>query len=167
MPQPKKHLRKKDYARVEELAGRGVAEKSIARAVGVSWHRWRALRDGEDPRAAAALERGRAKEHDALVGALFSKAMAGNVTAAIFLLKCRHGYIDQPKPETVDNKVQITFQLPAPLDPAEYDRLVSAAPPRALREAGLDGGDGAGGDGPGGDGAGPPGPRRVAGEGSP
>ena len=167
VPNPKKRLKPADYPKIEELASRGVSEKSIARALGLNYRTWAALRDGGDPRAAEALERGRAAEHDSLVGALFAKALKGNVTAAIFLLKCRHGYIDQPKPENVENRVQITFQLPAPLAPAEYARLIQATPPAALRSAGLPGGSEAGGTQAGGNEAEQPtGPRRL-GEGGP
>lgn len=159
MPNPKKRLKPADYPLIEQLASRGVSEKSIARALGLNFRTWMGLRDGGDPRAAEALERGRASEHDALVGVLFAKALAGNIVAAIFLLKCRHGYIDQPKAESSENRVQITFQLPAPLAPAEYARLIHATPPGALREAGLlEGGDATGGSE-----AGPPGPRRLGG----
>ncbi|HSL84918.1 MAG TPA: hypothetical protein VLF66_19240 [Thermoanaerobaculia bacterium] len=143
-------MTRKDYETIESLAARGVSEKSIARAVNVEYrHRWRALKE-EDPRAAEALERGRAAEHDALVGVLYRAATEkGNTTAAMFLLKCRHGYVDQPRPsEAAENRVSITFQLPAPLTPDQYERLVSSVPPKALREAGLEGGNEAGGGGP-------------------
>ena len=48
------------------------------------------------------------------------------VTAAIFLLKARHGYRDQGPVEGGDGgpRVNLTFNLPAPLSGDQYRRLV-------------------------------------------
>ena len=61
--------------------------------------------------------------------------MNGNVTAAIFLLKCRHQYIDQPKPEPQESRVEIKFSLPGPLQPDQYQKVIEATPTKALKEA--------------------------------
>jgi len=45
-----------------------------------------------DPAVQDAIERGRAVEHDKLVGVLHDLAMGGQYVPAIFLLKARHGY---------------------------------------------------------------------------
>ena len=79
---------------------------------------------GENEDAQDALDAGRSVEHLALYGKLMEKAMAGDIIALLFLLKCRHNYR-----ETVDvtqtNAVQITFQIPGALDPANYAKLIN------------------------------------------
>jgi hypothetical protein len=45
-----------------------------------------------DPAVQDAIDRGRAVEHDRLVGVLHEQAMAGQYVPAMFLLKARHGY---------------------------------------------------------------------------
>lgn len=45
-----------------------------------------------DPAVQDAIDRGRAVEHDKLVGVLHYLAMGGQYVPAIFLLKARHGY---------------------------------------------------------------------------
>ncbi|MCY1310270.1 hypothetical protein D9M69_600390 [compost metagenome] len=48
----------------------------------------------------------------------------GNVTAAIFLLKARHGYREGDQSE-IANKVSINFQLPGALRLEDFARDVS------------------------------------------
>ncbi len=82
---------------------------------------------------------GRGREESALVGALYRLAVEkGNVTAAIFLLKTRHKYIDQPKADPPESRVEVTFQIPAALSPEKYKQLVEVTPKRALNEAGVE-----------------------------
>lgn len=76
---------------VEELAARGVAEATIAKALGMSKDAFRSVKR-RDPAVQEAIDRGRAVEHDKLVGVLFEQAMSGQYVPAMFLLKTRHGY---------------------------------------------------------------------------
>ena len=77
---------------VKKLTSKGCSEVTIAKALGTSRKTWQTWRD-ENPEIRQAWEEGRGIEHDALFGALFESATKQkNVTAAIFLLKARHGY---------------------------------------------------------------------------
>lgn len=114
------------YRIIEELASRGCSEVTIARALGMSQDTWRREKS-EDPKAVEALERGRAVEHDSLVGKLYESAMKGNVVAALFLLKARHGYREGHTIEHQQN-VRVTLELPAALDPNTYARVINPRP---------------------------------------
>jgi hypothetical protein len=57
------------------------------------------------------MDEGREAEHKVLHNALFKQAQNGNITAAIFLLKTRHGYREGDQSE-IANRVTINFQLP-------------------------------------------------------
>ena len=133
MPQPRKHLEHQHYELIEKLAARGCAERTIARACGVGWTRWHEVKK-RDRRCVEALERGRAVEHDALVGSLFQAATEkGIVTAAIFLLKCRHNYCDTPPPTPPSTtSVEVVIQVPAPLTPEQYRKVLDVTPHKAL-----------------------------------
>jgi len=75
-----------------------------------------------------AWEEGRGAEHSALVGVLYKAAVdKGNIVAAMFLLKARHGYVEGAPVES-GNRVNIVFQLPAPLSPEQYAQVVRANP---------------------------------------
>mgnify|MGYP006303973153 CR=1 FL=1 len=75
-----------------------------------------------------ALQDGWKQEETSLVGALYNRAINGTgqpaVTAAIFLLKSRHGYrenepLDQDRPQ-----ININFDLPGAVDPKTYEAEV-------------------------------------------
>lgn len=110
-------------AMVEELAARGVSETTIAKALSMGKDAFRGAKR-RDPAVQEALDRGRAIEHDRLVGKLFDTAMEGNVVAGIFLLKARHGYREGEPVEGGSNNVQVNINLPAALSPEEYRRAV-------------------------------------------
>ena len=76
---------------IEELAARGVAEATMAKALRMGKDAFRAAKR-RDPAVQDAIDRGRAVEHDKLVGVLHDLAMGGQYVPAIFLLKARHGY---------------------------------------------------------------------------
>lgn len=113
---------------VEKLSAKGNSQKTIARALGISHELWRHWRDEKYPKLGEAFERGRAVEHDKLVGALFDTAINGKgaqaVTAAIFLLKARHGYNENAIPDQNGPQVNITFELPGAVDPKTYEAQV-------------------------------------------
>jgi hypothetical protein len=110
---------------VRQASENGCTTKQIADACGVArstFDRW----VNDYPDIAAAYREGRKVEHDCLVGALYDAAInKSNITAAIFLLKARHGYTDQGG-VVVENRVSINFQLPAALSPEEYVRSIAA-----------------------------------------
>lgn len=113
---------------VEKLASQGNSEKTIAKALGISHDTWPKWKDTKYPELGEALQRGRAIEHDQLVGALFDTAINGKgaqaVTAAIFLLKARHGYRENEPLDQGGPQVNITFELPGSVDPKTYEAQV-------------------------------------------
>jgi hypothetical protein len=59
-----------------------------------------------------------------------------NTTAAIFLLKARHGYRDiGPTDGGPDARVAIQVNIPAPMTAEQYARLISVTPQAIDREA--------------------------------
>ncbi len=112
---------------VEELAARGVAEATIAKALRMGKDGFRGVRRRQ-PEVQEALDRGRAIEHDRLVGKLFDTAMEGNVVAGIFLLKARHGYREGEPLEGGTSNVQVNINLPSAMSPDEYRTMVGVNP---------------------------------------
>ena len=108
------------------MSSKGHSEKDIARALGMSASTWTRIKD-ENPEAQDALDAGRSRRAPGAVRQALRKSDGGDIVALLFLLKCRHGYR-----ETLDitqtNAVQIVFQIPAALDPAEYAKLITKAP---------------------------------------
>lgn len=96
---------------IKRMASTGFSKRGIALNMGVSvdlLNRW--LEDHEELGDAFAW--GREEEHNALFNALYSQAIhKGNATAAMFLLKARHGYREGDQSE-IANRVSITFNLP-------------------------------------------------------
>src|SRR5690242_12148930 len=88
---PRKTLPANGLDVIRRLASNGCNEVAIAAALKMDVSAWRRIRE-EDPEARAAWQEARAIEENKLAGKLFEAAMNGNVTAAIFLLKARHGY---------------------------------------------------------------------------
>ena len=106
---------------------RGADIRSIAKALGCTdkiLMRWRE----ENEELEVALQNGRAFEHDQLVGKLMDVAINGKgkeaITAAIFLLKARHGYNENATQDQAGPQVNITFELPGSLDPKTYEAQV-------------------------------------------
>lgn len=125
MARPRKTLPKNGLEIIRDCASRGVSETDLAKALGMDHKTWRRLRD-ENPETKAAWEEAKAIERDQLVGVLFEAATKdNNISAAMFLLKARHGYRDHGATEGDDQgRVSITFNLPAPMKPTDYGRLV-------------------------------------------
>lgn len=119
---------------IENLAARGVSLASIAKAVKIpacqlSHPKHRPVEIAE------ALERGRAREHDDLFGALYRRAMdlscPQGAASAMFLLKCRHGYREVAEAPS-GQQIAVVVSVPAALDPAKYEQLVRRADPKLL-----------------------------------
>ena len=105
-------------ARIQSLAALGHSVVGIARGLNTSKDtvaRW----IEEDPALAEALARGREAERFALHCSLYRAAMKGNIVAAMFLLKARHGYKEGDQSEAA-NKVQINFTLPAAMNADQF-----------------------------------------------
>jgi lambda repressor-like predicted transcriptional regulator len=77
--------------RIAALAASGHSVIGIARGLGTSPDTLRRWLD-EDPALAEALAHGREAERLTLHNALYRAARKGNIIAAMFLLKARHGY---------------------------------------------------------------------------
>jgi len=112
---------------VEELAERGVAVATIAKALRMGKDAFMGCRQRQ-PEVQEALDRGRAKEHDRLVAKLYELAMEGNVTAVIFALKARPAYREGEAPEGGSTNVQVNINLPSAMTPEEYKRMVGVTP---------------------------------------
>jgi len=110
-----------------ELAATGYNKKGLAYRLGTTvetLNKWLELY----PELQQALDEGREREHHALFNALYENATkGGNVTAAIFLLKARHGYREGDQSE-IANKVSINFSLPGALRLEDFTKDVT--PPK-------------------------------------
>ncbi|MCP8939395.1 hypothetical protein NK718_12795 [Alsobacter sp. SYSU M60028] len=146
MGRPRKTLPANGLRIISDLACRGVREVEVARALGMSWHTWKRIRE-EDQEAKRAWEEAKAIEHDALVSSLFNMAVGapaeydaeGNVVraevkrdawAAAFLLKARHDYRDTGAASEggADQRVAVVVNIPAPMSPEDYAKLVRVTP---------------------------------------
>lgn len=108
-----------EAAQVLEAGGaNGAALTGIARVLGVSTELLRHWLDENDD-LREAFARGRERERQMLHGTLTKQAKEGNVIAAIFLLKSRHGYRENDQSD-IANRVQITFQLPGALAKEQF-----------------------------------------------
>lgn len=120
---PRKEPQQGAAARIEEAAANGADVRGIAYSVGINkdtLQRW--FNDFPDLRAA--YERGRERERAALHNALYRAATEqGNMIAAMFLLKARHGYREGDQGDS-GNKVSITFSLPGALPMDQYREKV-------------------------------------------
>jgi hypothetical protein len=104
--------------RIAALAATGHSVVGIARGLDTSndtFRRW----IEEDPALAEALARGRESERFALHNVLYRAARRGNIVAAMFLLKARHGYREGDQSDAA-NRVSINFTLPAALKPEQF-----------------------------------------------
>jgi len=123
MGRKKKQLQKTDYLKIRRLGARGVSEVDICKSLGISFPTWKRLKQ-EDEKALEALEESRCEEESQLVGVLYEAAVKDkNITAAMFLLKARHGYRegDQSK---VANQVNVQITVPGAMNEKEYQKLM-------------------------------------------
>lgn len=122
----KKQCRITEYGTkiVKFYASNGLAMTTIAERLGIDHHTFnRAIR--RQPEVAAALAQGKANEEFELKDCLMGMARRGNVIAAIFLLKARHGWTDQPVyQETKPTNLQVIIN--APMSTEEYKKMREA-----------------------------------------
>jgi lambda repressor-like predicted transcriptional regulator len=117
-------------ARIAALAATGHSVVGIARQLRTSGNTLRRWMD-EDPALAEALAQGREAERFTLHNVLYRAAKKGNIVAAMFLLKARHGYKEGDQSEAA-NKVSINFTLPAPLPADQFQAIEHEAGDNAL-----------------------------------
>lgn len=94
MGAPRKNPPANAVAEIRALASQGSTYVGIAKRFGVAKEtltRW--LED--DPKLAESFEQGKDEEREKLHNALSKKALAGDIIAAMFLLKSRHKYDDK------------------------------------------------------------------------
>jgi hypothetical protein len=103
---------------IRKLGARGVRESDIWKALGLSYKSWSRIKR-ENDEARLALEEARMMEHDDLYGVLYDKAVKGDSTAAMFLLKTRHGYKEGAEQVTA-NQVNVKITLPSSMRPEQY-----------------------------------------------
>jgi len=127
MPQPKKTLPKDGLNIIRRLGKRGVSETDIAKALGFSYNTWKRIKD-ENAEAAEALQEAKMVEESKLVGVLYEAATREkNLTAAMFLLKTRHGYIEGDQTKVNANQVNVSITLPGAKSESEYLKLVEVS----------------------------------------
>jgi hypothetical protein len=123
-PRPeKKTVPPGGYKLIRVLAANGAREQDIAQALRMNLRTWMRIK-AEDEKALAAWEAGRAVEHEALRGVLFDKAIAGNIAAAMFLLKTRHNYREKGDEGAGDQRVTVEFKLPGAMAPEQYVEFI-------------------------------------------
>lgn len=120
---------------ITKLAAKGVRQRDIGRAIGVSQQVWNRQREAQ-PEVADALAAGQQKMHDALVHKLYEKAVEGDTVSLLFLLKCRFGYREGDELNS-DSKPQVIINLPgAAQDIASYAKGITIEAQRALPTSG-------------------------------
>lgn len=107
------------------MAGNGLRESTAATALGVPLHEFRRV-IAKNPEAKALWQEALSVERDALLNALFNRAIEGDTKAAQFLLAARHG-MSEKQTEAIGERVNITFQLPAALSHEQYTKLLHPA----------------------------------------
>lgn len=99
-----------DLKKVEALAERGLSQQQIADALGISERTLRS-RKQESAEFAEAIKRGQAKGIGHVANKLMESVNAGNVTAAIFYLKAKAGWRDQPAEEFTASGAGFSFTV--------------------------------------------------------
>ena len=120
-------------ARIEKLAAEGWALAGIAKTLGMDVSTLK-LRMADHPELQAGFDNGRETERRALHNSLYVAAIEkGQIAAAMFLLKARHGYREGDQSDTA-NRVSIEFRLPGAMKPAEYATIVENEPTATTTE---------------------------------
>ena len=112
-------------ALIEEAAANGVSKATIAKRLGVAVKTFSDILR-RDTKAQDAFDLGTAANEDELRNLLMDQARDGNVTAAIYLTKARHGWVEGMAPDTRPN---VIINLPDALPIEEYMRRVQLKEP--------------------------------------
>lgn len=94
---------KEDIDKIEAMAARGLTEEQIFHNLGYKRDVFY-LNKKSNPDISDAIKRGQNKGIALVSNIIFDKAIKGNVTAAIFYLKCRAGWKETQVIETNDDK---------------------------------------------------------------
>ncbi|SNT30397.1 hypothetical protein SAMN06265795_12343 [Noviherbaspirillum humi] len=106
--------------RIRALAADGFSMRGVAAGLGVVQDTLRKWFD-HDQALKEAFELGRERERHVLHNVLYRAAVEdGNLTAAMFLLKSRHGYKEGQDPSEAGGRVTINFSLPAAMPAANF-----------------------------------------------
>lgn len=107
---------------IRDLAADGFTKIGVARRMGVAndtFYRW--LED--HPELQDAFDQGRERERWALHNLLYRQAMEdGNATAAMFLLKARHGYREGDQSDQA-GRVNVSIALPGAMTLQQFTTM--------------------------------------------
>ncbi|WP_370600475.1 hypothetical protein [Pseudomonas nitroreducens] len=110
--------------KLQQMAAEGWNKKGLAFGLGTTVETlncWLELY----PELQQAVDQGREREHLALYTSLYDAATkGGNVTAAIFLLKARHGYREGDQSE-IANRVSVIFEMPGAMSLEDFTKDVT------------------------------------------
>jgi hypothetical protein len=112
--------------RIRELSAEGHSTVAIAQQLGVgrkTLDKWRS----EFPALDEAYREGVDRERYELHSGLVAKAKAGNIVAAIFLLKARHNYRENDHADD-SGKVSVTIALPGALTWQQFNTMAGKPP---------------------------------------
>lgn len=120
---------------VARMAAKARHRVIIADALGLTYNQLQTCLKN-DPALEGVFAEGRGRLEDELASGLYEQARAGNITASIFLLKSMCGWRDTG----VDTgrgapQVAVQINLPGPLSPDDYARLIQVAPAACVEEA--------------------------------
>lgn len=110
---------------IRTMARGGHPVTSIAAALGMSARVMRECRKRQPEVEEAFAEGLGGLEHE-LVHSLLAAARNGQIAAAMFLLKCRHGYRETGQTDSAP-KVAVQINLPGAMDERAYMHMVEAA----------------------------------------
>jgi len=109
---------------ITDMARNGHPTASIASALGMSPRVLRECRKRQ-PEVEEAWATGLAGLEQELVHSLLVAARKGQIAAAMFLLKCRHGYRETGQTDSAP-KVAVQINLPAAMEAKAYAAMVEA-----------------------------------------
>jgi hypothetical protein len=107
--------------RIGELAKTNCSIIGIAHGLGVGKDAFAGWLE-RYPEIREAFDLGRERERAELHGGLAEQARKGNITAAIFLLKARHGYREGDQSDQ-SGRVNVTIALPGAMSLAQFNGL--------------------------------------------
>lgn len=107
---------------IADMARGGHPTSSIAGALGMSGRVFRECRKRQ-PEVEEALAEGLGGLEHELIHSLLTAARKGNVAAAMFLLKCRHGYRETGVNDAAP-RIAVQINLPAAMEERTYTRML-------------------------------------------
>jgi|SRR5690554_1541755 len=121
---------------LESMASNGLlSESAAATALGMPLDQFRRVISEHTP-SKEVWENALAVERDQLLGALYTKAIEGDTKAAQTLLAVRHG-MSEKQPQGSADRVNIVFNLPSAMDPAEYAKAITETAAKGGQQIGV------------------------------